>query len=116
MPLGEHFSTMRSIACKRSSHSIYDIECYIVFYTRYKYKVLYDNFAEVMCRSNQRGVCFTDYVSVIIGNISPDHVHILISVPPHLPVSNTVQYMRGEKSQKTARRIQGIPIPSIKEC
>lgn len=76
----------------------------------------YDNFAEVMCRSNQRGVCFTDYVSVIIGNISPDHVHVLISVPPHLPVSSIVQYMRRERSQKTARRIQGIPIPSMKEC
>ncbi|MDR0632182.1 MAG: transposase [Holosporaceae bacterium] len=27
-------------------------------------------------------MCSTNYVDIVSGNISPDHVHMLISVPP----------------------------------
>ncbi|MBR1479679.1 MAG: transposase [Alphaproteobacteria bacterium] len=37
-----------------------------------------------------REVCSTNYVDIINGNISPDHVHMLISIPPHLSISKIV--------------------------
>ena len=39
--LGEHFSIMGGMTYRRSSHSVYDIEYHIVFYTKYRYRVLY---------------------------------------------------------------------------
>ncbi len=35
--------------------------------------------------------------------MSPEHVHMLLSVPPHLSVSKVVQYIKG----KSIRELQG---------
>ena len=36
----------------------------------------------------------------IKGHISKDHVHLFVSVPPHLAVSKLVQYLKGKSSYK----------------
>jgi len=47
-----------------------------------------------------RIVCKTNEVEIIAGHISKDHVHLLVSVPPHLSVSKLVQYIKGYSSRK----------------
>ncbi|MBQ7524159.1 MAG: transposase [Alphaproteobacteria bacterium] len=42
----------------------------------------------------------SSYVDVISGNARPDHVHMLVSVSPHLSVSNVVRYIKGKNSRK----------------
>lgn len=39
-------------------------------------------------------------VQIIKGHISPDHVHLLVSVPPYLSISRLVQYIKGTSSRK----------------
>ncbi len=34
------------------------------------------------------------------GHVSKDHVHLLVSVPPHLAISKLVQYLKGKSSYK----------------
>ena len=34
------------------------------------------------------------------GHISPEHIHLLVFVPPHLSVSKLVQYIKGYTSRK----------------
>ena len=34
------------------------------------------------------------------GSINRDHVHMLLSIPPHLSVSRAVQYLKGRSSHK----------------
>ena len=92
---------------RRSSHSVYDIEYHIVFCTKYRYRVLYGNIAE-RCIEVIREICATNYVDIIIGNVSPDHVHMLISVPPHLSVSKVVQYIKGKSSRKLQCEFQEL--------
>jgi putative transposase len=36
----------------------------------------------------------------LAGHISKDHVHLLVSGPPHLSVSKLVQYIKGYSSRK----------------
>jgi len=39
-------------------------------------------------------------VEIIKGHVSKDHVHVLISAPPHLSVSKLVQRLKGKTSRK----------------
>jgi len=39
-------------------------------------------------------------VDVLSGSISPDHVHILVSVPPSIAISKFMQYIKGKSSRK----------------
>jgi putative transposase len=39
-------------------------------------------------------------VEILKGHISTDHVHIFVSVPPHLSVSQLAQSMKGKTSRK----------------
>ena len=43
-----------------------------------------------------------NYVNILSGNASSDHVHMPISVPPHLSVSKVV-YIK----KKSSRKLQG---------
>lgn len=47
-----------------------------------------------------RQVCKNNEIEIISGHVSKDHVHLLVSVPPHLSVSKTVQYIKGYSSRK----------------
>ncbi len=41
-----------------------------------------------------------NYIDIISGNVSPDHVHMLISSSPHLSLSKSVQYIKWKSSRK----------------
>ena len=92
---------------RRSSHSVYDIEYHIVFCTKYRHRVLYGNIAE-RCIEVIRKICSANYIDIISGNVSPDHVHMLISAPPHLSVSKIVQYIKGKSSGKLQCEFQEL--------
>ena len=38
--------------------------------------------------------------AIIKGHLSPDHVHMLVSIPPHLSISKLVQHLKGTSSRK----------------
>ena len=84
---------------RKSSHSTYDIKYHIVWITKYRKPVM----VGVMAKRLQeiiRQVCAQNDVQILSGHISKDHVHILVSAPPHLSVSKLVQYMKGNSSHK----------------
>jgi putative transposase len=84
---------------RKSSHSLYGLQYHVVFCTKYRYRVLSAGIAD-RCRELIREICLASYVDILGGNISPDHIHILISVPPHVSVSKIVQYIKGKSSRK----------------
>jgi putative transposase len=47
-----------------------------------------------------RGICKEHEVAIIKGHVSPDHIHLFVSVPPHLAISKLVQYLKGKSSYK----------------
>ena len=47
-----------------------------------------------------RGICKEHDVEIIRGHVSQDHIHMFVSVPPHLAISKLVQYMKGKSSYK----------------
>jgi putative transposase len=84
---------------QRSSHTIYDNKYHIVWITKYRKKILRDEIGYRL-REILRQICSTDKVDILKGAIGPDHVHMMLSIPPHMAVSRVVQHMKGESSRK----------------
>jgi putative transposase len=57
------------------------------------------NIAERL-REILRLVCANNDVEILAGHVSKDHIHMFVSVPPHLSVSKLVQYLKGNSSRK----------------
>ncbi|CAL7962870.1 transposase [Alphaproteobacteria bacterium] len=45
-------------------------------------------------------MCLANYVNIMSGPLSPDHVHILASVSPNMGILKLVQYIKGKSSRK----------------
>lgn len=39
-------------------------------------------------------------MEILAGHVSKDHLHLLVSAPPHISVSKLVQYIKGYTSRK----------------
>ncbi len=84
---------------RKTSHTTYDCKYHIVWVTKYRKKVLIGE-TSLRVRELLRGICKENDVEIIRGHISNDHVHMFVSVPPHLAVSKLVQYLKGKSSRK----------------
>ena len=45
-----------------------------------------------------REICRTLDIEILQGHVRPDHVHLLLSVPPHLAPSRVMQAIKGKTS------------------
>jgi len=84
---------------RKSSHTVYDIKYHIVWITKYRKPILRGEVAERV-RDLIREICRAKDVEIIRGHVSKNHVHILVSVPPHVSVSQLVQSLKGKSSRK----------------
>lgn len=84
---------------RKTSHTTYDCKYHIVWITKYRKKVMMGIIAERV-RELLRGICKEHDVEILKGHVSKDHVHLFVSVPPHLAISKLVQYLKGKSSYK----------------
>ena len=85
---------------RKTSHGVYDIKYHVVWITKYRKPVLCGEVA-IRVRDLIREICKSMDVEIIKGHVSKDHLHILVSAPPHLAVSKLVQRLKS----KTSRRL-----------
>ncbi|MDR2938879.1 MAG: IS200/IS605 family transposase [Clostridiales bacterium] len=84
---------------RKTSHATYDLKYHIVWITKYRKLVLNGKIGD-RTRELVRQVCKTNEVEILAGHVGKDHIHLLVSVPPHLSVSKLVQYIKGYTSRK----------------
>ena len=84
---------------RKSSHTVYDLKYHFVWVTKYRKPVLKGEIAERV-RELIREICKANDVEILKGHISKDHVHIFVSVSPHLSVSQLAQSTKGKTSRK----------------
>jgi len=72
---------------------------HIVWGTKYHKQVLREDIG-FRLREIIRQICNTEKIEIIKGAIGPDHVHILLQIPPYIEVSRVVQHLKGESSRK----------------
>ncbi len=82
---------------KHTAHSTYRCEYHIVFAPKYRRKEIYGaikkDIGEIL-----RKLCNEKKVEIIEAEICPDHVHMLVEIPPKMSVSAFVGYLKGKSS------------------
>ena len=72
-----------------------------------RYKVLIGQ-VQLRVRDICRQVCAENGVEIIRGVLSSDHVHMFVSIPPKLAVSDLMRKMKGCSSYKIQREFPAI--------
>jgi putative transposase len=83
---------------RKGSHTVYDIQYHFIWITKYRYKILRGPIAERLRELLRQG-CEARGIKIVRGNISKDHVHMLVSCPVSLAPSKIVQYLKGRSSR-----------------
>jgi putative transposase len=70
---------------------------HFVFITKYRKPVLRGEIGTEV-RELIREICRTLDIEIVQGHVRPEHVHLLLSVPPHLAPSRVMQAIKGKTS------------------
>ncbi len=92
---------------RKTSHSLYDLKYHLVWITKYRKPVLTGELAKRV-RELLRQISKSEDVEIIKGHVSSDHVHMFVSVPPHLSVSDLVKKLKGKSSWKVMSEFKTI--------
>ena len=79
------------------AHSKWECQYHIVFVPKYRKKKLYGIVRDDM-REIIRTLCKYKKVEIIAGAVCADHVHLCVSIPPKLSVSDFVGYLKGKSA------------------
>lgn len=82
---------------RRSAHTVYSLHYHFVFTTKYRKRVLVGEIGQTV-RELTREICRSEDIEILEGHVRPDHVHLLLSVPPHLAPSRVMQAIKGKTS------------------
>lgn len=88
----EHDNAANSLA-----HTKWDRKYHIAFAPKYRKKVLFNEKREDI-RAILRTLCQWKGVEIIEGEVCPDHIRLLLSIPPKMSVSGSVGYLKGKSS------------------
>ena len=84
---------------RKTSHAVYDLKYHLVWITKYRKPVLRGEIGKRL-RELVKQTCASQEVYIVKGHIAPDHVHLLVSVPPKVSVSELMQRIKGRSSRK----------------
>jgi REP-associated tyrosine transposase len=83
---------------RKTAHSVYDLKYDIVWITKYRRPILRGEIGKRV-RELIRQTCASLDVYIVKGHVSKDHVHLLVSVPPNLAVSELVKRLKRRSSR-----------------
>ncbi len=83
---------------RKSGHSVHQLHVHIVWSTKYRYAILKGD-VQLRCRDLIRQVCDALDVRILKGVVSKDHVHLHVSYPPKVSVSDLVKRLKGRSAR-----------------
>ena len=94
-------SDARSLA-----HSVWECKYHIIWIPKCRKKILYGKVAKYL------GKIFRELAQqresrIVEGHLCPDHIHMLIEIPPKYAVAQVVGYIKGKSAIAIARNYMG---------
>ena len=96
-PQQEHKEEFVVNDIKSLSHSKWNCNYHIVFAPKYRRQVIYGKL-KVEIGKILRKLCEQKGVEIIQAEACPDHIHMLVSIPPSMAVADFVGYLKGKSS------------------
>ena len=79
------------------SHTKWNCKYHIVFCPKYRRQEIYGKIKEDVGKI-LRKLCEAKKVEIIEAEACPDHIHMLLSIPPKYSVSQVMGYLKGKSS------------------
>ena len=91
--------SMKKISINNNSlaHTSWNCKYHIVFAPKYRRKVFFEE-KRLEIREILRQLCQWKGVEIIEGEVCPDHIHMLVSIPPKMSVSGFMGYLKGKSA------------------
>ena len=86
----------------KGKHCVFYHRYHLVWSTKYRYKLLRGDL-QVRVRDIVRQVCAENGIEILKGVVSSDHVHVFVSIPPKLAVSDLMRRIKGRTAFKLFR-------------
>jgi REP-associated tyrosine transposase len=91
---------------KSQSHVMWDCKYHLVFITKYRQRAIYGKLKKKI-GGIIRDLCRQKSVELHEGHAMPDHIHLLLSIPPKFSVANTVGFIKGKSAIRIHRELLG---------
>ena len=85
-------NTINSLA-----HTKWNCKYHVVFAPKYRRKVFYEE-KRLEIGAILRELCRWKGVEIIEAEVCPDHIHMLVSIPPKMSVSGFMGFLKGKSS------------------
>ena len=79
------------------AHTKWLCKYHIVFTPKYRRKIIYNQLRESI-REIIRDLCKWKGIEILEGHMMPDHIHLLVSIPPKYSVSQFMGYLKGKSA------------------
>ena len=89
------------------SHTSWKCQYHIVFAPKYRRKAIYGKLkAEI--GAILRELCERKHVNIIEAHAMPDHIHMLVEIPPNQRVSDFMGYLKGKSTMIIFERFSNL--------
>ena len=82
---------------KQTSHSSYRCEYHIVFAPKYRRKVIYKTLRKDIGQIFRK-ICSELKVEILEAEACPEHIHMLVSIPPYMSVAQFVGTLKSKSA------------------
>ena len=82
---------------RSSAHTKYRCQYHIVFAPKYRRKEIYGTLKKDIGQI-LRKLCEQKDVEIIEAEACPDHIHMLVSIPPHISIAQFMGFLKGKSS------------------
>ena len=79
------------------AHTLWNCKYHVVFAPKYRRKVFYGS-KRLEIGAILRRLCEFKGVTIIEAEVCPEHVHMLLEIPPKMSVSGFMGYLKGKSS------------------
>ena len=84
------------------THTSWNCKYHIVFAPKYRRKIFYGEHKEEIGKI-LRELCEWKEITIIEAEVCPDHIHMLVEIPPKTSVSSFMGYLKGKSSISVER-------------
>ena len=97
------------------NHTKWECKYHVVFIPKYRRKTLYGELRQYLGEVF-RNLAKQKECTIVEGHIMPDHVHMLISIPPKYAVSQVIGFIKGKSAIHLARVYGGKKRNFVGQC
>ena len=84
---------------RKLTHVVYKCEYHIVFVPKYRFRIL-TGAVKSFVEQNIQLICSWKDVIIEEMNVQPDHIHLVVSIPPKISVSDFMGILKGKTAIK----------------